>query len=107
MALVRTTKGAYREVWVQDTLFDGGSSNTLVTQINTRQAAPIDGNPLDYVEVYMYVNGSSMVGNPVFPDPVPSVDSSGFVQVFYQNTAAPGNSATFSLDIRLNHSIVR
>jgi hypothetical protein len=105
MAFTRTVQGAYREVWVQDTAFDGGASNTLVTAINPRRTAP-GGNELDYVEVYLYVD--SVVGIPIIPDPVPSIDpATGNVRVFYQNTAAAGNSATFTLDIRLNQSHVR
>lgn len=104
--LTRTVKGPLREVWVEDdpNAFDGGADLWFETGIN-----PTERNrehpEIDYVEIYLYVD--AVVGSPVIPDPTAEWAADGHLRVRAQNTAAAGNGAAYTLDIRLNHSIGR
>jgi hypothetical protein len=105
----RTSNGVLREVWVEPNPIDfAGLRNEIVYTDIPRDETPFYKNQpsIDYVEVYMYID--SVIGNPVIPDPVPSWGSNNRLQVQIQQTNPdPGSGAAYTLDIRLNSSIVR
>lgn len=105
----RTSKGVLREVWVEPNPIDfaGLRNETVFTDIPRDPTMFFPDKPsIDYVEVYMYID--SVIGTPVIPDPVPSWGASDKLQVQIQQTNPdPGSGAAYTLDIRLNSSIVR
>lgn len=110
--LTRTVRGELREVWVETNPadFDGRTDFWLTTDIPLTEHN--DGRPeIDFVEVYLYVD--TVEGSPVIPDPEvrraphPAGAPEGRLEVRIRNTAPPGNRATYTLDVRLNHSVVR
>jgi len=104
MAVARTVSSGYMERWEELVAadFDGGDTVVIDTDI------PGKGNAdsSDYVDCDMYVN--TVVGTPLPQDPVLTTyvdtDNRTKYRITLQNTAAPGNQATYEVQIWLRHS---
>lgn len=99
MGVARVHRALYRELWAEMVAadFDGGD----VITINTGVFVPLVAQ-MGQVHVTVYVE--SKVGAPVIPKPVVSRLATGLLRVVLSNTAAPGNMATYTVQVQVNHS---
>jgi hypothetical protein len=96
MAVTRTYRGVYHELWTEAVAHDGGASQTITTAIPfgaTENVALID----------TIFTPALVVGVPVVTITPSSV--AGVLQIVIANTAAPGNSVTYAVDTRYIHSV--
>jgi len=96
MAAVRIVDAVLREVWRETVPQDGGTSQTVVTGIL--------GDPSSLSQVQAFLTMNSVAGYPV-ATATPGISGGGFIQFVVSNTAPAGNTFTFTLDVKLNHSV--
>jgi hypothetical protein len=91
----RRIDGVLREVWTSDAPLNGGDNEIVPTDISvsTRQ--------LDRVQGFLIVTAAA--GTPALLA-VPSVGANGRLVVTVFNGAAPGNTASWRLDVTVNQS---
>ena len=95
MAYAPLVQGVQREIWRDVIPQNGGVSQTVPTGI--RISAP----KLPCVRGLLTID--TPTGSPVFTA-TPQVGANGFLEVVVANTAAPGNSGTWTLDVELVQS---
>lgn len=93
MAATRVISGVLREVWRETVPLDGGETRTISTGIRSVMLTQISG--------VLYLN--AVIGTPNVTATVASVN--GLLAVTITNSAAPGNTATYTLDIMSLHSV--
>ena len=96
MAATRITAGTYREVWQDTAPLDGGS--TLIVHTGIR------ANTISLSQVFGILSLRNIAGVPDI-SAVASISANGHLDVALTNAAAPGNSATWQLNVVLTHSI--
>jgi hypothetical protein len=89
--------GVLREVWQSSAPLDGGAAEAITTGIAC-SAAKLS-------QVQASVTLRQIVNAPSFADPVLSISPTGKLVVTLTNTAGAGNTATWLLDVTLNHSV--
>jgi hypothetical protein len=95
MTATRITAGTYREVWQDAVPLNGGTSLIVPTGIRA--------NAVSLSRVFGVLALQTVAGAPSIAA-VPSVVN-GLLVVTLTNTAAPGNSATWQLNVLLTHSM--
>jgi hypothetical protein len=94
----RITSGIYREIWRESAVpLDGGASVVVTTGLRA-QAVSLS-------QVFGVLELRNVSGAPIIAPPALSVSLTGHLVVTITNTAAPGNSAAWQLDVTLHHSI--
>jgi hypothetical protein len=99
MAAARSYQTPLHEVWADAVAHDGGVTQTLTTLIPFAV-----GESDEVIDTNLVLN--TIVGAPVFTLTY-GHSAGGFLTVAVANTAAGGNSAMWSLDIRYLHTIIR
>lgn len=89
MALTLLVPGVLREVWQESATLNGGNSRTIPTNIRVSDVI------LPRILATLYV--TPVAGSPQISATV--VNMNGLAIVSVQNNAAPGNTATYRLDI--------
>jgi hypothetical protein len=92
---VKIVSGVLREVWAETVPQDGGASQTISTGI------PCSTASLSKIDAKLIL--TTVTGTPIFGATLGILD--GHLTVTLANTAGAGNLATWTLDVRLNHSI--
>jgi len=93
----RITSGIYREIWRETAVpLDGGASVIILTGLRARAES--------LSQVFGVLELRNVSGAPLIT-PVLSVSSTGHLVVTLTNSAVPGNSTNWQLDVTLNHSI--
>lgn len=95
MAITRLVSGVLREVWQEAAAQNGGVTAVVTTGIR------ISAGQLSSVEGLLTVTAAA--GTPNFPMPTLAVVG-GFLTISVANIAAPGNTGTWTLDVKLVHS---
>jgi hypothetical protein len=93
----RITAGVYREIWRESAVpLDGGASVVITTGLRARAES--------LSQVFGVLELRNVSGAPLIT-PALSVSSTGHLVVTLTNSAVPGNSTNWQLDVTLNHSI--
>jgi hypothetical protein len=95
MAAIRIVNGILREVWREAVPLNGGTDETITTGISATSG--------DLSKIFGFLIIEGVVGNPNLSSVATVVG--GFVTITVSNSAGAGNTAIFSLDIMLNHSV--
>ena len=88
MAATRLVAGTWREVWHELVPLDGGNSDAITTGISVANLARVDA--VCYIDA---VGGTPNISGSL------SVNAAGKLVVTITNSAAPGNTAIFTLDV--------
>jgi hypothetical protein len=99
MAAALSYRTELHEVWADAVAQNGGATQTITTHI------PFTTGENDEV-IDTILTLVTVVGAPVFTLTY-GHSAGGFLTVAIANTAAPGNSSTWSLDVRYLHTIIR
>lgn len=96
MALTRSYRGTYHEVWAEAVPQNGGDTQVMTTSIPFGPTESV--NLIDTI-----LTPALVVGAPVLT--VTPSSAGGVLVLTIANTAAPGNTITFGIDTRYIHSI--